>query len=375
MAVLPFKFSQPPMPPTTPTAVASAAYTPKTPATPRLPATARVGGFTPASDRNYTSSRARCQLSSQFLAGLACARVQATSFSPEGEKLDKVRDDIDANKENSHVALSTISTAVATPAAAKPRRPAPKKRGGGIGAFMRAAAAKKKQNGGGTAVATLVVPNTTLAAHVVVNPRPLESAFSLGAELGSGSFGQVFVGLGLAASSGTDAKPSRVAIKKLWKVSKAQVANVAREVTVMRALESHRHLVRLLDVMEDDAAMMLIMEYVGGGSLLDVLSKQTEPYGEAQGTWVGIFITGLPTANPTRPHNTHHHLQCPRSRPSCCPHLHLCMAEAWCILTSNPIISWPWRPRSIWLLVAVGSAVGRKDLMEAGPEVEGALSS
>jgi serine/threonine protein kinase len=101
-------------------------------------------------------------------------------------------------------------------------------------------------------------------------PRNVEDDYTLSSEvLGNGMCGEVTI-----ASSKRDPQ-QKVAIKKL---SRRKAKSMA-EVQTMLCLD-HHHIVRLLDVYETEAHLVLVMECLEGGELFDRVKE--EPFSEEE---------------------------------------------------------------------------------------------
>jgi len=97
----------------------------------------------------------------------------------------------------------------------------------------------------------------------------LAGRFALGDLLGAGGMGEVY-----AAWDRRDARP--VAVKRLrpeFAADPASVARFAREGAILRAA-AHPNIVGVLAVAADPAGPCIVMEYVGGGTLEDLLARK-----------------------------------------------------------------------------------------------------
>jgi hypothetical protein len=139
-------------------------------------------------------------------------------------------------------------------------------------------------------------PAMTLSTMVpnVGTLEALDRTFAVKAEaLARGNFGVVYEGVrrGEGSESGqsfSDAvagpggrELERVAVKRLRKMTKANVSAIAREVEVMTVLRGHKGLVQLLSPFEDDTDVGLVLEFVPGGDLLQAIANSSSPYTEA----------------------------------------------------------------------------------------------
>ena len=72
----------------------------------------------------------------------------------------------------------------------------------------------------------------------------------------------------------------RVAVKVVRKQDAARIVRVQSEVAILRqcARLQHPNLLRLHDVFESDAEFHLVLEYLPGGSLLEVLKRQARQH-------------------------------------------------------------------------------------------------
>ena len=69
----------------------------------------------------------------------------------------------------------------------------------------------------------------------------------------------------------------RVAVKVMQKRDASRVDRIQAEVAILRTCTKlqHPNLLRLHDVFETEAQTLLVLEFVGGGSLLDLLQRES----------------------------------------------------------------------------------------------------
>lgn len=101
-------------------------------------------------------------------------------------------------------------------------------------------------------------------ALVDASNRDINKKYSFGEVMGRGSYGEVFMGTRLE-----DDLP--VAIKCIAK--KTNLRYLEREVNVAKCVK-HQHIVNTYDVYETNDNLYLVLEYMGGGELYDVLAEQ-----------------------------------------------------------------------------------------------------
>lgn len=88
-------------------------------------------------------------------------------------------------------------------------------------------------------------------------------------DLGEGTFGKVKLGIHVRTGQ-------KVAIKILDRQKIAQMSDsrrVGREIKILQEVK-HRNIIELYDIIEDDIAIYMIMEYAEGGELFDYIVKQ-----------------------------------------------------------------------------------------------------
>eukprot|EP01119_Soliformovum_irregulare_P019785 TRINITY_DN6334_c0_g1_i1.p1 TRINITY_DN6334_c0_g1~~TRINITY_DN6334_c0_g1_i1.p1 ORF type:complete len:221 (-),score=49.75 TRINITY_DN6334_c0_g1_i1:209-871(-) len=95
--------------------------------------------------------------------------------------------------------------------------------------------------------------------------RNFHQYYQIGRELGRGTFSIVYEGLD--KSSG-----KRFAIKCIQK-KRIKTKFLQREIEIMKTV-SHPNIIKLFDVMEDLETIYLILEYVAGGELFDLLEAE-----------------------------------------------------------------------------------------------------
>ncbi len=88
--------------------------------------------------------------------------------------------------------------------------------------------------------------------------------------LGAGNFGQVFKARGKSGS-----RPV-VAVKCVPKagLSKAEQDNLITEISLLKKLKEHPHVVRMIDFFGDAANIYIVMEYCGGGDLSQLIKTK-----------------------------------------------------------------------------------------------------
>lgn len=105
----------------------------------------------------------------------------------------------------------------------------------------------------------------------MTHPQKIADRFEIGALIGRGGMGDVYRGTDLLTG-----QPVAVKFLKPEIVSENPelVARFEREGEALRAL-NHPNIVKMLASVEDDGHRCLVMEYVGGGSLRDLLAQQS----------------------------------------------------------------------------------------------------
>ena len=103
------------------------------------------------------------------------------------------------------------------------------------------------------------------------NPSQLDLLYEVGDVLGQGEFGVIRRCVHRASCT---AMACKTFSKKLL-LSLEDLANVHREINIMRALSKHAHphILRLHEVLEDDANIYLILELCHGGDLDHMLTR------------------------------------------------------------------------------------------------------
>jgi len=97
----------------------------------------------------------------------------------------------------------------------------------------------------------------------MIHAADVAERYDLGKCLGSGACGQVFIAT-CKRSAG------QVAIKQVWVKSAEQRSEALREASTMMSLE-HPHICKLLEILEWDQRIYLVMEWLSGGNLLDII--------------------------------------------------------------------------------------------------------
>ena len=97
--------------------------------------------------------------------------------------------------------------------------------------------------------------------------KTIAGRYQIGAELGAGGMGTVYLGSDKQTQD-------KVAIKRLNNdlVQAELIERFKREGEALREL-NHPNIVKLLDAIEDDGTHYLVMEYVSGGDLSDLLKN------------------------------------------------------------------------------------------------------
>ncbi|CAI5462288.1 unnamed protein product [Closterium sp. Yama58-4] len=113
------------------------------------------------------------------------------------------------------------------------------------------------------------------AAARVVSPkgaREFSATYSLGKFLGRGSYGVVRECISRRTGRSYACKVIR---KDEMRNRRAEEAAIRREVKVLQQLAGHPHVVSLVDVYEDRAAIFVVMEKCNGGELYELLCEIT----------------------------------------------------------------------------------------------------
>eukprot|EP00884_Botryococcus_braunii_P014384 jgi/Botrbrau1/22947/Bobra.0030s0022.1 len=106
-------------------------------------------------------------------------------------------------------------------------------------------------------------------------PRNFDEEYTLGDELGKGGFGQVRVAVSRATGKEYACKTIRKSLDAPGVSPVAQaahLANLEKEVSVLRRLQGTLSVVHLESVFEDEAHVHIVMEYCRGGELLHHVS-------------------------------------------------------------------------------------------------------
>eukprot|EP00123_Amoebidium_parasiticum_P012765 comp21558_c0_seq1/m.30085 comp21558_c0_seq1/g.30085 ORF comp21558_c0_seq1/g.30085 comp21558_c0_seq1/m.30085 type:complete len:686 (-) comp21558_c0_seq1:189-2246(-) len=113
----------------------------------------------------------------------------------------------------------------------------------------------------------------------LVNPGRLEQRFQVGQIIGQGAYSTVRLGQEKDTSK-------LVAIKYVDKKHAFKDMNLEKECRLLRTLGRHPNINAFIDLYENDKYYMIVLEYMKGGELLDILIKRVErsaqPYSEAQ---------------------------------------------------------------------------------------------
>ncbi|CAI5462696.1 unnamed protein product [Closterium sp. Yama58-4] len=112
-------------------------------------------------------------------------------------------------------------------------------------------------------------------AERIVSPkgaREFSAAYSLGKFLGRGSYGVVRECISRRTGRSYACKVIR---KDEMRNRRAEEAAIRREVKILQQLVGHPHVVSLVDVFEDRAAIFVVMEKCNGGELYDLLCEIT----------------------------------------------------------------------------------------------------
>ncbi|OWM87838.1 CBL-interacting serine/threonine-protein kinase 4-like [Punica granatum] len=120
-------------------------------------------------------------------------------------------------------------------------------------------------------------PSQQAAAPPAASPTTLLGRYQLGRVLGRGSFAKVYQACSVADSSPVAIKIIDKKSKSLNAVTEAQVL---REVSAMRLLQSHPNILKIHEVMATRSKIYLVMELAPGGELFSKLTRRgrfTEP--------------------------------------------------------------------------------------------------
>lgn len=101
---------------------------------------------------------------------------------------------------------------------------------------------------------------------------PLQGRYRLGRLIGGGSMGNVYTGTDLLTGETVAIKQLRVELKSSLP---EMVARFQREGEALRRL-NHPNIVKVLATIDEDSQHYIVMEYIEGGSLADLLLKQPQ---------------------------------------------------------------------------------------------------
>ena len=111
----------------------------------------------------------------------------------------------------------------------------------------------------------------TKSVELGLEPEPKKTDFKFLKEIGTGSFGRVF----LVQHNKTNAQFALKAIDKRLLVDEQETANFVREVEIMYKI-LHPNIVNLYGHFEDNIYCYLLMEYIEGGELYSYMSENGE---------------------------------------------------------------------------------------------------
>ncbi|KAK4783055.1 hypothetical protein SAY86_007429 [Trapa natans] len=114
-------------------------------------------------------------------------------------------------------------------------------------------------------------PSAAATATAAASPTILLGRYRLGRMLGRGSFAKVYQAYSVADGSAVAIKIIDKKSKSLNAVTEAQVL---REVSAMRLLQSHPNILKIHEVMATRSKIYLVMELASGGELFSVLTRR-----------------------------------------------------------------------------------------------------
>ena len=100
-------------------------------------------------------------------------------------------------------------------------------------------------------------------------PTTTPDFYKIGKQLGNGAFGKVF----LATNRLTGLKVAIKTIEKEFITDQRTRRKIFQEVFIMKKLQ-HRNVIRLLEVFESSRSVMIVLEYAGGGDLLQIIKSR-----------------------------------------------------------------------------------------------------
>ncbi|CAK9029116.1 unnamed protein product [Durusdinium trenchii] len=104
-------------------------------------------------------------------------------------------------------------------------------------------------------------PGFGIHCFIINNPGFIEDFYTIEEEVNAGGSAQVFRAVEIATKA-------HRAIKRIAKKSAGEIARVVQEVAIMKTLD-HPNIIKLFETFEDDEYLYLVLEYCGGGDVLD----------------------------------------------------------------------------------------------------------
>ncbi|KAK4798525.1 hypothetical protein SAY86_030851 [Trapa natans] len=114
-------------------------------------------------------------------------------------------------------------------------------------------------------------PSAAVTATAAASPTILLGRYRLGRVLGRGSFAKVYQAFSIVDSSAVAIKIIDKKSKSLNAVTEAQVL---REVSAMRLLQSHPNILKIHEVMATRSKIYLVMELAAGGELFSIIARR-----------------------------------------------------------------------------------------------------
>ncbi|XP_042406958.1 CDPK-related kinase 3-like [Zingiber officinale] len=122
--------------------------------------------------------------------------------------------------------------------------------------------------------------------------KNIESKYEIGKEVGKGHFGNTC----LARAKKGELKGQLVAIKIISKAKMTTaiaIEDVRREVKILKSLAGHANLVKFYEAYEDEINVYIIMEFCGGGELLERILSRGGKYTEKDAKVIVIQILSV----------------------------------------------------------------------------------
>ncbi|KAF5811461.1 putative protein kinase CAMK-CDPK family [Helianthus annuus] len=116
--------------------------------------------------------------------------------------------------------------------------------------------------------------------------------YELGKEIGRGHFGHTCYARGKKGVVKDHALAVKV-ISKLKMTTAIAIEDVRKEVTILRALSGHKHLIHFYDACEDADNVYIVMELCEGGELLDRILSRGGRYTEADAKSIIVQILSV----------------------------------------------------------------------------------